>query len=305
MKKTDINMRYCSLFLLIEIILFLFQSLNGIVSIWGIVPTIITVVIFINIIRKTSGKPKVEHHKLKIVKKISSRKKSNGDVPIEESEKNLYYKELNTKKNSKKGGLAAQIIALIVFLGLGALFIYVGSNQTLNRREKVVKADIYTQQIVYDYYLDTNINRMTISYEYNGFKHRQNIEVKTGVVHTKTIDLIINGESGVEKDEDGFARTAYYLKLYTILAVIMFTCALIMVLSLIFKASGAGVIFTVFFGMGLSLTFVLNVAFFANIFFNAMTVFCWCFMSIGLYGIGCSFFVKESIENDSKPKTVW
>ena len=53
MKSSDIKMRYCSLFLLIEMLLFLFQSLNGIVSIWGIVPTIITVVIFVNIIRRT------------------------------------------------------------------------------------------------------------------------------------------------------------------------------------------------------------------------------------------------------------
>jgi hypothetical protein len=293
MKSSDIKMRYCSLFLLIEILLFLFQSLNGIVSAWGIVPTIITVIIFINIIKQTSGKPKVEHQKLKIVTKINKRKKSTSDeVPVEESDKNLYYKELNNKNNAKKGGLTAKIIALILFLVLGGLFIFMQSNQTLNSRQKVVKADIYTQQIIYDY---EEYNRLTVSYEYNGRKCQEKIEIKTGVVHAKHINLVINGENGVAKNDNGYAKTADYLSLFTILAVVMFICAGIMVLSLIYKASGTCVLFTVFFAFGLAFTFAVNLSLFASILYNPMTVFFWCFMSVGLYGIATSFLLNKEM----------
>ena len=179
-----------------------------------------------------------------------------------------------------------------MFLGLGGLFIFMQSTQTLETRQKVVKADIYTQQIIYDY---EQYNRLTVSYEYNGRKRQERIEVKTGVIHTKHINLVINGENGVAKNGEGYAETADYLSLYTILAVVMFICAGIMVLSLIYKATGTIVLFTVFFALGLALTFVVNSTLFASIVFNPMTVFFWCFMSVGLYGIATSFLLKEEM----------
>ena len=282
MSKNDISMRYCSLFLLIEVLFFLFQLSNGILDVWNLIPTCIILFIFFRIVFLTSGSSKRQTKKLFLSK-------------FKKQEKNDKLENKVDKPKSKAKPLILKILFLIIliFFEGGMIFNYYDCI-TDPSFEDVVNATIETQYVYEEYEYDYDddsytvkiYNTLTLSYTYEGKEFKQEKTIKSGKLYLSTIDISVN--------EDGYILNLGNIKkTYFIVSIIGFCFLVILFINIIKKLPLEGLVFIIMGVLGSAFLVLINHRALLNFMFSSVSTVCISFISIALYGITYSFFVQK------------
>ena len=271
-----------SIALLLEIVLCVFQFLNGIFSMWNFMPLAMIIGI---LAMQISG---VRHDKESV----------NSDISLIDSSK----EDMNSKaimevsKTVDAKLLIVSMIALTVFIGLAGLFYMLGKNKE-KEYPNVVIATIVDQEysvdknvkVEYDDYAEedesvvtvteSRTNTLFLRYEFNG----EQIEDKATIKGLSKVKL---DKIQICVDANGkYIRTYDSVRIFYLEAICFAVAAVLILFALIFAMPWEFFVFVIFSLVGMGLMGFVNHPFLANALYNDITAVVGMFFSIGLFGM--------------------
>ncbi len=252
--------------LILQIGLFVFQLVKGIISFWSVVGTCVILSIFIYIIKNAKAN-KNKQNKVK------------------------FYK--NNDKNNKKSKKFIIINSIItsVLIALSILFLSVYQNKISDA--EVVICKVVSQSGGTDISIDetdegtvvseSDYVKVEVEYQFNG-------KTKTALIKGSTTDKIYVDHLKIYIDENGDFVSDYGRFLVWKLEGILFLCvAIVLFLYVIFKFKTELFAGMIFFSVSLAVLFLVCSQFIENSFYNDVVCFLGAFVNIGLYMISYGF----------------
>ena len=268
-----------------EVVLCIFQYINGVFSIWNIAPlAMIGFILFFNI-SINKGKSATSREEIAVVDKKSQEMDSNTIVNV--------HAPIGFGQIMVRLGLMTVMIAVAVGL-------YFTWQKRIEKYDNVVTATVIGQEnytnyrVDYEEYLIDNEMEVTeirygtllLAYNINGETVYATMNQNMGEVYPDTIEICVNDEGKFLKPYDA-AVNVYYFEM-----IVFAVAGVLMMLSLLFVLPVEFVIFDVMSLIGATLMFLLNSQFLANMLYVDMTAFLGLFFFLGLFGMIGTLFTK-------------
>lgn len=265
---------------LLEILLCVFQYVNGIISIWNIVPLFMVVAIMY------IGFSGIKHDKRMVNTNIDVIHREAQDM---DSNTIIKVNRVITTKH-----LLVSIGVMTLCLGATILFAWMGYD-LINEHQNRVVATIVGQDyevikdVQHEYDEDENIEETTVKetrintlfleYEYNGKKFEEIVKVMgLSKVKTNKIEICLDSEGN-------FIRTFDSIKVFYFEAICFGIATVLILFSLIFMMPWEFLAFLAFAVVGMALLGFVNHAYLANTLYNDITAVIGMFFSIGVFGM--------------------
>ena len=258
--------------MLIQIALFVFQIVHGIISIWNIIATFMIIAIFVGAVKNAKHNKKVQDIK-QVDKDII-----NGGSTID-------YKTALKEKYNKKF-MAIKAVVCVITLALSGLFFHMHNVKTAGL--DVVNAKVVSQwgetTVVTTENDDGGISQSESEYVEIKVEYDFNGETKGAIVKAQNTSKIYIDEFKIYIDKQGEYKQDYGTLLsWKLEAIVFLSFAIAMLISLIFDLGvifNAGVVFT---ALGLAFAFLAGGPIIENFFYNDIMCFISLFINIGIF----------------------
>ena len=253
---------------LLQVTLFVFQAVNGIVSVWNVISTAMIVGIFVLAIK--SAKVPIKNEK---INDIDGRNDSSNEIKV-----------FKPKRNIKT--IIIQLIAIVLSVVISIVcFVQFGKR---SKDIQVIDAKIISQwgdtTIVTEWDDDGDLVKkeydyfeIVVEYEFNG-------KMKTSVLSGKNTNKILVDEIKIFVDDAGELVSDYgRVIVWKIEAIILICFALLLLMLTIFSAKVeiyAGVIATF---IGAILAVLIGSPIIENFFYNDIVCFLFMFINVGIF----------------------
>ena len=266
-----ITIACCSMYLPL-IALFIYQLCHGIVSLFSIAPIgMLGFILYFNIGLNKGNKEK---------KEVTAVDAENKEVKV--SNLIIHDVAIGTKQ------LLIRLAVMTVFLGLSIMFFFVYNNK-IPDNANLITATIISQEggtMVEEIETDGMPKTemvvkcvLNVEYELNDTVYKEKVSIyNVSKVYNNKIKIFVSPEG---EFLDTFDEYSIYLYMfYTLLIACILT-----LLSMLFNLSMEFFVFIIFAVVGFGLTWLINLGFMGNVFFNPLSVFSLFFATTGLFGM--------------------